>query len=832
MWLDSLLQDLRFGVRMLRKHPLLSLAVIVTFSLGIGLASAAFNITNGFVHKPLPFEESGRIQVLRLTAPERNIDDMGFSTHDLVDWREQQSVFEQLAGYTTTRVNLSHDIGAPDGQAARQPQRYYGALFSAGVFEALRVQPILGRTFRPEEERPDADPVIVIGYDIWQSQFGGAADVLGKTVLADGVRRTIVGVMPGDFRFPNFERVWLPLVIDLSANERGDGLRFSVMGRLRDGVSASEAEAQAATIAADLAQAYPLSNEGVRPTMRTLKRALIPGAYYGLFYTMVAAALGVLLIGCVNVANLLLARATTRTQEIAVRSALGAARRRLILQLLAEISILALVGGVIGFVLGNAGLGWFRSQMDYVLANAGGGEELPFWIHFDSDIRVVLFVIGATALAGVLAGLYPALRVSATNVAEVMKGSGRGASGLRIRRLSGALIVAEVAVSCVLLVLAGLFIVSITQLNAVDLNYSTENVYTARVNLPEAGYADAARRREFQNRLLVELLAIPGVEAAALSDSLPPIRIGAWPIEVDGEIYLSDADYPLVRRGAITPDYFQTFGTRILRGRPLRPSDRGDTAPVAVVNATLARTYFPEGDAVGRRFRVRGDTAAGPWVTVVGIVADMKAFPMGGDGVPEEYQNPACFYLPMAQVEPGSFVTMALRTQGAPTARAGDVRAAVAAIDPNLPLFMELSLEGVILRMVWFYPVFSSMFTAFGLGALFLAAVGLYGVMSFVVTQRTREIGVRMALGARSGQLVALVLRRGIIQIGLGLGIGLTLALLSSAPLSILLFEVRGRDPRVFVLVVLTLVLTGLLASLFPARRVTRVDPAAALGSE
>jgi len=832
MWLESLLQDLRFGVRMLRKHPLLSLIVIVTFSLGIGLTSTAFNITNGFIHKELPFEESDRILVLRQTAPAQNIQEMGVSSHDLIDLRRRQSVFEQLAAYTTTRVSLSAAEGAPDGQPARQPQRHSGALFSPGVFEALEVQPVLGRTFRTEEERPGADPVIIIGYDIWLGRFQGARDVLGQTVVADGVPRTVVGVMPEGFLFPNTERVWLPLEIDPSAHERGEGPRFSVIGRLRDGVSASQAEAQMTIIAAGLEQAYPASNEGVRPTMKTLKRALVPEGYYALFYTMVGAAFGVLLIGCVNVANLLLARATARTQEIAVRSALGAARRRLVMLLLSELSILAIIGGSIGFVLGHFGLQWFLAQMDYVLANAGGGEEMPFWIHFEHDPRVVLFVIGATALAGVLAGLYPALRVSATNVAEAMKGAGRGATGLRTGRLTGGLIVAEVAMSCVLLVLAGLFIQSITQLNTVELNYSTGNVYTARVRLVEADYTSAASRLEFYERLLSGLQAIPGVEAATLSDSLPPFRVGAWAIEVEGGTYLSDDDYPLVRRGEVTPDYFRTFGTPILHGRALRAADQSDVVPVAVVNEALARTYFSEGDALGRRFRLWQTATPGPWLTVVGIVADMKAFPMGGDGVPQAAQNPACFYIPMSQSEPGDYMTIALRTQGPPTARAGDVRDVVASIDPRLPLFMELSLEGVIMRMIWFYPVFSSLFTAFGMGALFLAAVGLYGVMSFAVEQRTREMGIRMALGAQRGELVALVIRKGIVRMGIGLGIGLVLSLLASAPLSILLFEVQGRDPVVFGLVVLTLAGAGLFASLVPARRVTRVDPSAALASE
>jgi predicted permease len=369
-------------------------------------------------------------------------------------------------------------------------------------------------------------------------------------------------------------------------------------------------------------------------------------------------------------------------------------------------------------------------------------------------------------------------------------------------------------------------------LSNVDFNYSTDHVYTARVRLPGAEYADPASRLGFIDRLLPELRAIPGVEAATVSDSLPPFRVGAWAIEVEGDVYLADTDYPIVRRGVVAPDYFRTFDASTLHGRALSAADRSDTAPVAVVNEALARAYFLEGGALGRRFRVRDPDSVSPWLTIVGVVPNLKAFPMGADGVPQAAQNPACFYVPMAQTDPGDFVIMALRTQGAPTTVAGDVRGVVASIDSRLALFMELSLDGVILRMTWFYPVFSSLFTAFGFGALFLAAVGLYGVMSFTVLQRTREVGVRMALGAQRGQLVAMVMRRGIVRMAIGLGIGLVLAMLAATPMGVLLFEVQGRDPVVFSLVVMTLAATGLIASLVPARRVTRVNPASALGSE
>jgi predicted permease len=399
-------------------------------------------------------------------------------------------------------------------------------------------------------------------------------------------------------------------------------------------------------------------------------------------------------------------------------------------------------------------------------------------------------------------------------------------------RLSGGLIVTEVAVSCVLLVLAGLFIKSVMQLSTIDLNYSTNNIYTAQIRLPELGYPDTASRLGFYEELLTELETVPGVETATLSNSLPPYRVGAWAYEVEGETYERDEDYPVVRRGIITPDYFRTFGTPILQGRGFSASDRHDTSPVALVNEAFARAYLPDGEALWQRIREGRDDTTERWLTVVGVVSDLKALPMEAEGVSSEAQNPACVYIPMAQSEMGDFAVMALRTQGSPTALAPGVRGVVASIDPELPVSRELPMEGVLLRMTWIYPLFSTLFMAFGIGALFLAAVGLYGVVSFAVTQRTHEMGVRMALGAESRRLVVLVMKKGIVQIGLGLGIGFLLSLSLGGPMQILLFEVAPRDSAVVGLVVLTLACVGLLASLVPARRVTRVDPARALSSE
>jgi predicted permease len=596
-----------------------------------------------------------------------------------------------------------------------------------------------------------------------------------------------------------------------------------VIGRLRGGVSAEQAETQMATIAARLAQEYPESNEGTGIAVTTLRGRLIPPAHYALFYTMLGATLGVLLIGCANVANLLLARASVRARELAVRSALGASRRRLVTQLLTEVLILALVGGSIGILLGYVGLEWFVAKMSYVLVNAGDGDDLPFWIHFDHDYRMLLFAVGTTLLASVAAGVVPAFRASAANPGEAMEAGNRGSPSLKLGRFTGTLVTAEVALSCVLLILAGLMIKSVTQLSRVVLPFATENVLTARMMLPLQDYPDLASKTAFHERLLAELEAIPGGVAVALSDGLPGPGYGSIEVSFEGRTYETDEELPQVHVGLVTPEYFETFGSGVLQGRAFTATDRSEALPVAVVNETFARVHLA-GDAIGRRFRVSHDGAG--WLTVVGVVPDLQMDMFGSGG------NPAGFYVPMAQSGLGSFVVMAIRTQGPPMAITRNVRRAVASIDPHLPLFRVLPMTSVMLRMTWFYPVFGRLFMIFGFTALFLGAIGLYGVMSFAVTQRTREIGIRMALGAQRGELLGLVMRKGIVQMVIGLGIGLTLALFIAGPLQRVLYEVNGRDPAVFGTVATTLAITCLLASFVPAYRVTKIDPVTAIEAE
>jgi len=721
-----------------------------------------------------------------------------------------------MAAFNTGPVNLAESEG--------RPERFSGGHFSAGMLQALNVQPVLGRGFREGEDRPGADPVIMLGYDLWQERFDGSPSVLGTTVRANGVMRTVIGVMPAGFEFPNREQVWVPLAIDPSVTDRGAGTRFSVIGRLRPDVSVDQAQVQMASITDRLAAEFPESNEGLGADVRSFKERILGPELMALLGTMLGAAIGVLLIACVNVANLLLARSTVRTREVAVRTALGAGRRRVIQQLLSEVMVLASVGGVLGIGLSYMGIGWFVSAISV--------DPPPFWITFGLDHRVLLFVLGATTLAAIAAGLVPALQASRVDINSALKDEGRGSSSSSMGKITGGLVVAEVAVSCTLLIVAGLMINSVVHLGTTDLPFATERVFTARINLPVLEYPDTASRLQFYGQLLPRLEAIPGVQAATLSDGLPASGNGTRIFEVEGGIYQEQTDLPIAREGIVTPGYFRTFRIELLQGRSFDVTDRAGTQPVVVVNSTFARTHFPDGDPLGRRIRMvryEGTSAWQPednasWLTVVGVVPDMRM-----EGFGDNTQNPAGFYIPIAQSGVGDFVSIALRTDGAPMDKTSDVRAAVMAVDANLPIFNVRSMEDVVDQQTWFYRVFGTLFMAFGAAALFLAAVGLYGVMSFAVARRTKEMGVRLALGAQGGQLVSLMMRKGMIQLAVGLVIGLALAALTSGPVQMILFEVNARDPMVFGIVVVALALVGLLASFVPARRVSKVDAVVAL---
>ncbi len=811
--MDGFINDVKFGIRMLIKSPVLSLIAIVAFALGIGLTTTVFSIVNGAMYKGLPFDDADRVVSVWRVNPEREIERGGVTLYDYVEYRDQNSSLESFGLWSNGAVNL---VGVDD-----KPERYQGARVTANMFDILRVAPVLGRGFLPEEEDPGAEPVMILGYEVWQEKFDGSPDVIGRTVRTNGETRTIVGVAPEGFKFPIEADMWAPLEVNPLEHDREDGPQYPGFGRLKPGVSLDRASADFATIGLRLEAEYPESNEGFSPIVEPFTKFTIGNELHALLFTMLGAAIGVLLIGCANVANLLFARAAVREKEVAVRSAIGAKRKQIVRQLLIEVGVLSAIGGAVGVLIGVGGVAWFN--------RAVATNPPPFWMTFDIDGRVLLFATLVSGLAAVAAGLFPALRATDKGLNEALNDEGRGSSsGLRMGRVTSAIVIGEVAVSCGLLIAAGLMIKSVAQLRTIDMPFAIENIFTARLNLPETDYPDADARTDFYREFLQRLQTTPGIEAATLSDGLPARGNGLRTFEIEGVDYPTERDYPRAREGIVTPGYFATFQAPVLEGRPFEFADTQDNLPVALVNRSFVREYFEDGVGIGKRFRIHQGDDVYDWMTVVGVVPDMKM-----EGIGNNDQSPAGYYVAVDQFAEilGNTVSVGARTSGDPGAMAARVRETLAALDPNLPVYDAMSMQAVIDDATWFYRVFGTLFMAFGFTALFLAAVGLYGVMSFSVSQRRREMGIRMALGAKEDRLILLAMRRGMRQLAIGIVIGIALAALATKPLQIILYEVDARDPVIFGGVVLSLALVGAVASYIPARRVSRIHPAEALQS-
>ena len=809
--MQQLLTDIRSGVRMLIKYPTLSLVAILTLGLGLGLSTTVFCVVNGGLFKGLPFPDGDRIVSLVATNPSQNQPRQPISVQDLAIWQARQTVFDKMGPYFFSPMNLSAEEG--------RPERFSGGLLSVAAFEALGVQPALGRGFREGDDRPGADAVILLSDTLWRERYGASPAVVGTAIRVNGAMRTVIGVMPPGFAFPIREAVWTPLAVNPLAQPRGQGPLYLVVGRLKPGVSVSQARAQATAIAAQIESEFPATNRGVGADVMPYTKTIFGPEIYALLYTMLGAGIGVLLIACVNVSNLLVARASLRRREVAVRMALGAGKSRVVRQHLTEVLVLAAAGGAIGIVLSIFGMRWFT--------NALSVNPPPFWITFSLDYRVMLFVLGIIALASVVAGTLPALHAARVTAGSALKDDSRGSTSGSLGKFSSVLVVAELAVSCGLLIAAGLMIKSVTQLKNLQMPFEIEHILTARVDLPQASYPNSAASIRFFEQLLPRLQAVPGVEAATLSDGLPAAGNGTITVQIEGKSYPQASDYPLAREGIVTAGYFDTFQAKVLRGREFTPADTSASQPVAIVNESFAATHFPGVDPVGHQMKRIRPATQEPWMTIVGVVPDLLM-----EGIGNNNASPVGYYIPIAQSDVANGVRIAVRSSGEPAALTSLIRSAVTSLDPNLAIYEISTLRRVIDRQTWFYTVFGTFFMAFGLCALFLAAAGLYGVMSFSVTQRTREMGIRSALGARGMPLIVLVMRRSVVQLAIGLFLGLALALLASGALAPVLYHVQPRDRMVFALVVVTLAVASLIATFLPARRVTRIDPVVALAVE
>jgi putative ABC transport system permease protein len=801
--MHGLARELRLTLRRLIRDPALAGIAVIAFALGIGLTASMYSIAYSVLFRGLPVSDPDALFFLTQTNQETGGYSITAPFLDYLDWRERQTSFDGLGAYTTFNRNLADDTN--------RPERVPAAYVTPNLFPTLGIAPALGRGLEEGEMGP-GHPVVLISDDLWRNRYAADPSILGRTIRSDGDPYTIVGVMPPRFDFPGQQELWFPYPWDRGSLERTEG-RVFVVGRLGPGVAESVAEGRMTSIVADLAREYADTNRPASVHAEPLSNMFMGDDDRSILGAMIVSSLFVLLIACANVANLLLARATGRSRQFAIATALGASRGRLLGGLLLEAGILAVTGGVVGIVLGHVFVSWFARAIALVGA--------PMWLAFKMDLPILLFTLGISAVAALMAGLMPAWRASAVSVHEVLQDESRGASSLRTGRWSQAMVVTAITLAFPLLVGAGLMIRSVAESSS-DRAFTTDGILAVSLQLPGRLYQDGDARQAFWDQLLEWAGGAPGVTEATYATALPSVGTGTQRVGIEGVEYLRDFDRPWVRVAGVRPGFFALLGVQPTAGRVVEASDR-DGPPVAVINRPFADRYFPDMDPLGRQ--VETQELFGPVSrTVVGVVPDLL---MGGDSE----RITEGLYVPAVPGTMGGGYLL-IKAQGDPISLAPALRAQISRIDPDQPISKLATLDDFILETFWLRKVLGSIFTAFGLSALFLAAVGLYGVMANSVTQRTREMGVRSALGAEGHHILALVLRAGLRQVVLGMALGGGLALLVSRYMAVALFRVQPRDPATFGAVSVVLLSVGLVAILVPAVRATRMDPVEALRRE
>ena len=804
-----MLSDLKFALRQLAKAPGFALVAIVTLAVGIATATTMFSVFDAVLLRPLPFfADADRLLVIRTFNAKDPEHDFEFSMPDFYDLRAQTRT---LSG-VLTNTNRTYILNGGD-----RPKRVFGTWTTVDGFQTLGVQPIRGRLFRPEEAAPGAAPVVLLGYDLWKQSFGGREDLLGEKIKLNNESVTVIGVMPENFRFPDANELWQPSPANDNAEEKHRGGHgWQVYARMKPSVTLQQVQAELDTISAQLAQAHPATNTGLGFRALTARDEATRDTHLAL-QLMLGAVLAVVLIACANVANLLLARGATRSREVALRLALGAGRGRIIRQVLTESLLLGVLGGLAGLVLSF----W---ELDLVL---GFIPDIPYWLRFDVDWRVATFITTITVGASVLFGTFPALHLSRPDLAHELKDGTRGGTGSgHAHRLRSGLVVLQLACALVLLVLGGLTMRSFLHLQRSDTGINADHVLTFRTGLPPTLAADAQVALQFFGKIAGQLRTIPGVENAGFISYLPVSNSrdrNSFLIEGMREP-ASNQDWPFALSRTASPGVFATLQIPLLQGRLLDDHDRADTTAVALVDRNFAHRFFPRGDALGKRITFDDAGPKRKWLTIVGVVGNISQRPVD----PE--QDPAVW---MAQAQnPDNFASAVIRVRGDP---AGYVRAAedaVLAVRPDIPIYYAEPMSHVAHKALWRQRFFGSLFAGFAAIALFLAAIGIYGVMSYTVTQRTQEIGVRMALGAQPGTVIRMVLRQGLGLVALGLALGFIGAWFAAMTLTGMLHGIEPHDPPTFAFVPLLLAAVALAACYLPSRRATKVDPLVALRAE
>ncbi|MBZ5557807.1 MAG: ABC transporter permease [Acidobacteriia bacterium] len=821
-WLQDVAQDVRFAARLLAKDRRFTLAAVVALALGIAANNTVFTFINAALIRDLPFHKPN--QLMSIGSLDARGRARGVSSLDFQDWRRGARAFQGIAAHAGSAMNLSDEGRAPD--------RFRGVYISANGFDLLRATPILGRSFVADDERPGAPAVVILSSSVWKSRYGGDPSLIRRTVRVNDMPSIVIGVMPPGFSFPGTAEVWQPLTLLAGVTTaRRDARTLSAFGRLREAVTVQQARADLGAIAEAIAREYPETNRGVTPSVAPLleayRRLTTP-----ILMTLMGAVGFVLLIACANVANLLLARAAHRSREIAIRASLGATRWRIVRQLLIESLLLAMLAGAIGLMLSVYGVRYFGVAFDAMEQGAPDRAATPYWINLGMNGTVFAFVAALCLGSSILFGLAPALHISRTDVNDVLKASGRSAAGnLRARRWTGALMVAELALSVVLLAEAGLFVRSFLTLYTTNLVIDASHLSTARLALPLQKYRTPEARKAFFERLDERLATNPALTAVTVASDIPFASLGGSlrQVTIDGRPGTPGESQPDVSYVYVGGRYFDTLGLRLLQGRALVNTDGLAGQEGAVVNQRFAAMFFPHEDALGRRIRIASPGGAAPSPTPLTIVGIAPTLPQFG---PRELAAVPAVYVPVgAEPAPGRFVSIVVRGPGLAAATAL-LREDVGALDPDLPLYSIQTTDDIVAAMRFPNRLMGSLLGLLALIALVLASVGLFALTAHSVTQRTQEIGVRMALGAQTSQVVWLLMWRTIVQLAVGLAIGLTGALAVGQLLQTFLVGTGARDPLTLTAVAALLIVVSLAASFFPARRAARVDPVVALRYE
>src|SRR5215212_2703386 len=816
-FVETLWQDLRYGVRMLLKHWGFTFVAVLTLALGIGVNTALFSVVNAVLLRPLPYAEPERLVQIYDANAQSGYDRFAFSLANFVDHRDQQSGFEQVAAYFRRDANLT---------GAGEPERVQVAVVSASFLPLLRVQPLLGRGFLTEEETPGKHRVVVLSYGLWQRRFGADPGILNRSVTLSGYVCTVVGVLPADFQFPDpfgnnplsdaapkVDLLTPPAYDPKVLGDRGSHF-LQVLARLQPGVELGRAQTELRAIAGRLEEKYPDRNKGWTVNVFALQDEVVRTVRPALLLLLTAVAF-VLLIACANVSNLLLARAAARQKEMAIRLALGAPRARLLRQLLTESMLLALAGGAAGLALAYWAM---RAFISFSPANVPHTDEIRL------DGIALLFTFGITLLTSVAFGLLPALQASKPDVHATLKEGGRQAGSRAGRtRTRGLLVVAEVALSLLLLIGAGLMIRTFISYLRVNPGFRTDNLLTMKLALPSAKYPEPRQQAAFYQQVIGRVRALPGVQGVGAVSDLPLAEGGFFAFIIEGRPSASAQDDPSAVWRAINPDYFRTMGMRLRRGREFTEHDQPGAVEVVVINETMAASFWPGEDPIGKRIQIY-DQQPMPWREIVGVVNDTKQFGLDALTKPE-------IYVPFTQ-RPRAAMTLIAHTAAGPEQLADAMRAAVQAVDPEQPVYRVSTMEQFFSAEVAAPRVTMFLMGTLAVAALILAAVGIYGVTAYAVTQQTHEIGIRTALGATPRDVLRLVVAQGMTLTLIGVVIGLAGAFALTRLMTSLLFGVSATDPATFTVIALLLTGVALFACYIPARRATKVDPLAALRYE